>query len=97
MCVCSGIYQIPGNNNCYINDLPAAVENYLQKTAGTCCVGNEVTLADVCLVPQVYNARRFGVDLDQRFPTICRIDAYLSELEPFKQAHPSRQPDAVQQ
>ena len=35
-----------------------AVETYLQKTAGRYCVGDDVTLADVCLVPQVYNARR---------------------------------------
>jgi glutathione S-transferase len=38
----------------------AAVESMLKKTAGKYCVGDQVTLADVCLVPQVYNANRYG-------------------------------------
>jgi glutathione S-transferase len=84
------------------------VEEYLEKTAGRYCVGDAVTLADVCLVPQVYNAHRcvsvtdgdmlmayrFNVDMDA-FPLIVRIDQALGELEPFQRAHPSRQPDAV--
>lgn len=60
---------------------------------GAFCHGDRVTMADICLVPQVYNANRFSVDMDQ-FPTINRIHAALVELEPFKRAHPSVQPDA---
>lgn len=70
-----------------------AVEAVLSKSAGRCCVGDEVTFADCCLVPQVYNARRFKVDMSQ-FPIINRLDAVLLELPAFKQAHPSAQPDA---
>lgn len=55
--------------------------------------GNEVTLADVCLVPQVYNARRFKVPLD-RFPRIVAVDAACSELAAFEKARPENQPDA---
>eukprot|EP01094_Clydonella_sp_ATCC50884_P019603 TRINITY_DN3877_c0_g1_i1.p1 TRINITY_DN3877_c0_g1~~TRINITY_DN3877_c0_g1_i1.p1 ORF type:complete len:230 (-),score=81.88 TRINITY_DN3877_c0_g1_i1:640-1284(-) len=60
---------------------------------GTYCHGESVTLADLCLVPQVYNANRFSVEMSA-FPTIARIHAALVELEPFKAAHPSVQPDA---
>ena len=49
--------------------------------------------ADLFLVPQVYNANRFGVDMT-KYPTIARIDEALSEIPAFKKAHPSVQPDA---
>ena len=55
--------------------------------------GNEVTLADVCLVPQVYNARRLKVPLD-RFPRIVAVDAACRELAAFDAARPENQPDA---
>ena len=58
------------------------------------CCGDTVTLADLCLVPQVYNARRFGVDMEA-FPLIVAIDARLGKLAAFEAAHPSKQPDAV--
>ncbi|XP_067894338.1 maleylacetoacetate isomerase isoform X2 [Heterodontus francisci] len=70
-----------------------ALENVLQQTAGRYCVGDEVTMADLCLVPQVYNAERFKVDLTP-FPTIVKINRNLLELEAFKLSHPSCQPDA---
>jgi maleylacetoacetate isomerase len=54
---------------------------------GQFCWGNSVTLADICLVPQMYNARRWGVDLAP-FPTIARIDAALTALPAFAAAHP---------
>ena len=50
-------------------------------------------MADCCLVPQVYNARRFGVDM-ARFPTLQRIEAACLELPAFDAARPERQPDA---
>lgn len=58
-----------------------------------CCVGTTVTLADLCLVPQVANARRLHLDLTP-FPHIVGIDAYLSALPAFAGSHPSQQPDA---
>ena len=73
-----------------------ALERVLQQTAGKFCVGDTVSLADVCLVPQVYNARRFEVDMKQ-FPIIERIDAELGKIEAFQRAHPDQQPDAVKQ
>lgn len=57
------------------------------------CDGNTPTLADCCLVPQVYNARRFGVDLDA-FPNIVRIEQTCLALPAFDDARPERQPDA---
>lgn len=61
--------------------------------AGRCCHGDEVSLADVCLVPQVYNARRYQVDLAP-WPTIRRVDAACNALPAFEAARPERQPDA---
>ena len=61
--------------------------------AGKFCLGDTPTLADCCLVPQVFNALRFEVDMAQ-FPTIARIHAACSELDAFAAAHPSKQPDA---
>jgi len=55
--------------------------------------GSTVTLADVCLVPQVYNARRFDCDLAP-YPTLVSIDAALSQLPAFAAAAPERQADA---
>ncbi|XP_008281375.1 maleylacetoacetate isomerase isoform X1 [Stegastes partitus] len=69
-----------------------ALEPILKETAGKYCVGDEISMADCCLVPQVYNAERFKVDLEQ-FPTIKRLNQTLLEMEAFKVSHPSRQPD----
>lgn len=57
------------------------------------CFGTTVTLADVCLVPQMYNARRFECDLAP-YPTLVAIDAALREKPEFLAAAPERQPDA---
>ena len=46
--------------------------------------------ADVCLVPQLYNARRFNVPIDD-FPTLLRVEANANALEAFAAAHPDRQ------
>ena len=62
-------------------------------STGSFCEGNTPTMADCCLVPQVYNARRFGVDM-ARFPTLQRIEAACLELPAFDAARPERQPDA---
>ncbi|KAH7695969.1 hypothetical protein AAVH_36967 [Aphelenchoides avenae] len=69
-----------------------ALEKQLSGTPGKYCVGDVVTMADACLVPQVQNARRYVVDVS-RWPTILRIDSALSELPEFRRAHAYNQPD----
>ncbi|XP_006157143.1 maleylacetoacetate isomerase isoform X4 [Tupaia chinensis] len=69
-----------------------ALEQILQSTAGKYCVGDQVSMADLCLVPQVANADRFKVDLSP-YPTISRINKTLLALEAFQVSHPCRQPD----
>jgi maleylacetoacetate isomerase len=72
-----------------------AVEAMLQPPqTGTYCHGNVPSIADCCLVPQVYNAQRFDCDLEA-YPTILRIAETCNTLPAFKQAHPAQQPDAV--
>lgn len=60
---------------------------------GQFCFGDTPGLADIYLVPQVWNARRFEVPLDN-YPTICRIDAACRELPAFTEAMPENQADA---
>lgn len=69
------------------------IEQRLQTQAGKYCFDFDVTLADVCLVPQVYNAKRFGVDV-QAYPLISRITENCEVLEAFQRARPENQPDA---
>ena len=57
------------------------------------CHGNQPTLADLCLVPQLYNARRFEVDLSA-YPNLVRIDETCRVMDAFANAAPERQPDA---
>jgi maleylpyruvate isomerase len=73
----------------------AAFEAALEQAGGTgrFCAGDEPTLADCCLVPQVYAARRFGVDI-AAYPRIAAITAVCEPLAAFAAAHPDRQPDA---
>jgi maleylacetoacetate isomerase len=72
-----------------------ALEILLAKSpsTGLYCDGDTPTLADLCLVPQIYNARRFGVDMTE-FPTIARIDQECLSLSAFDAARPENQPDA---
>ncbi|MEL7450937.1 MAG: maleylacetoacetate isomerase [Pseudomonadota bacterium] len=62
--------------------------------SGRYCHGDTPTMADCCLVPQVYNAKRFKCDLDP-YPTIRRINNACLELDAFRDAEPSAQPDAT--
>lgn len=72
-----------------------AVERLLadDRRTGAFCHGDRPTLADCCLVPQVFNARRFGCELDA-MPTILAIVARCQSLEAFQRAAPEHQPDA---
>ncbi|XP_060605443.1 maleylacetoacetate isomerase-like isoform X1 [Ruditapes philippinarum] len=80
----------------YIDKGLTAYEKMVQSTAGKYSVGDEITIADVCLVPQLYNAQRFKVDMT-KFPTITRIIDALSELPAFKAADPGVQPDCPEE
>jgi maleylpyruvate isomerase len=71
-----------------------ALEALAAPRAGRFLVGDAPTLADCVLVPQLYNARRFGVSLDE-VPTLRRAEASAEALPAFQAAHPSVQPDAV--
>lgn len=62
--------------------------------AGPFVFGELATLADTCLIPQIYNARRFNVPLDD-YPTLLKIDLNCSELTEFSAAIPESQPDAT--
>lgn len=62
-------------------------------TPGPYCFGSHVTLADVCLVPQVFNARRLKVPLDA-FPKIVAVETACLRLPAFDKARPENQPDA---
>jgi maleylpyruvate isomerase len=64
--------------------------------AGRFCHGDAPGLADCYLVPQLYNARRFGVDLAP-YPLLRQIEESCAALAPFRSAHPDRQPDAPPQ
>ena len=71
----------------------AALERWLIRDGATerrFCHGDAPTMADVCLVPQVFNARRFAVDLGP-YPRIVSIDAACRELPEFQGAAPDRQ------
>ncbi|MCZ8217821.1 MAG: maleylacetoacetate isomerase [Acidovorax sp.] len=72
-----------------------AIEALLSKNPqrGDFCFGSTPTLADVYLVPQVESARRFKVDLS-RWPRVQAVDAACAQLEAFRKAAPSAQPDA---
>ena len=73
----------------------AAAEALLAEhpSTGDFCEGETPTLADCCLVPQIYNARRFGVDMAV-YPTLARIEASCLALPAFDAARPENQPDA---
>lgn len=72
-----------------------ALEDMLTEghATGAFCEGDMPSLADCCLVPQVYNAHRFSVDMTP-YPTIARINAHCLAIPAFDAARPERQPDA---
>jgi len=78
----------------WIGDGFTALERMVARHGGAWAFGDTPTLADCCLVPQVYNAARFGVDMTP-FPTISAIAARALEHPAIAAAHPNNQPDAV--
>src|SRR5947209_342343 len=71
----------------------AACEKLIADEAGPFCFGEAPDMADLCLVPQLANARRFGVDV-AAFPRLLKAEAAAKSLKAFADAAPERQPDA---
>lgn len=70
----------------------SSLEEILKKTAGDFCLGDQVTAADCFLIPQLFSARRFSVDLAP-YPTILRVEEHTKSIEGFQLAEPAKQPD----
>ena len=70
-----------------------ALEKMLSKCSGTYCIGENLSVADLFLIPQVYNAKRFNVDMKD-FTNICKIETHCLNLAAFKNASPANSPDA---
>ena len=71
-----------------------ALELHAQRYAGRFSIGDDLSWADVYLVPQLYNARRWGLSL-AAFPRLLAIETDLNEQPAFQRARPEVQPDAV--
>ena len=71
-----------------------ALESMVAAHGGLYCFGDRVSLADICLVPQFYNARRFAVDVT-RYPALLAIDSRLQSLPAFANSAPEMQIDAI--
>jgi len=80
----------------WIREGLGGLEGFLraEKRAGAHCLGDSVSMADVCLVPQVFNAQRFNCDL-KPYPTVTGIFARCMKLAAFSETQPSKQGDAV--
>ena len=65
-------------------------EGQARPLAGAFLFGDNPTGADICLVPQLYNARRFNIPLDD-YPTLLRAEENANKLDAFAAAHPDRQ------
>lgn len=71
----------------------SALEKKAAETAGDFLIGNQFTAADCCLIPQLYNARRFKCNLEA-LPTLLRVETHCQQLDFFQSAHPDAQVDA---
>jgi len=87
--------EVDGWYRHWVEDGLARLEAFIvaEGRSGRFIDGDTPSLADCCLVPQLFNARRFDCDLGG-CPTLVAIDARCTELNPFQRAHPSVQPDA---
>lgn len=72
----------------------ASLEKQLEKVSGQYCFGNQITVVDICLVAQIYNAERFNVDLSA-YPLINKVVENCRKHSAFIAASPENQPDAV--
>jgi len=71
-----------------------ALEPLVAQTAGRFAIDDDLSLADIFLMPQIFNARGFGIDVDA-MPTLAAIAGACAEHPTFVQSHPSAQPDAL--
>jgi maleylacetoacetate isomerase len=74
----------------WVSEGLAALEGLAAPAAGKFLYGDTLSMADICLVPQLYNARRLETPLDA-FPTLTRVDEALTAIPAFAAAHPDRQ------
>lgn len=92
------VVQLGGDDRAWVADFIrsglTAFAAQVAGSAGRFCVGDAPTIADCCLVPQLYSARRFGVD-PAAWPQLVAIEAACAALPGVAAAHPDRQPDAV--
>lgn len=77
----------------WIHDGFVALEAMASEYGGGFCYGSQPTMADCCLIPQLYNARRFGIELGA-FPRLAQIETNCLSLKAFDSARPEMQPDA---
>lgn len=78
----------------WIHECFNVAEQVAASSGGPFTFGGSATMADACLVPQIYNARRYGVSLDS-FDSLLAVDAHCARLPEFEAALPENQPDAV--
>lgn len=69
------------------------LEILVKTTAGKYCVGDQVTIADICLVPQMFNARRFEIDTT-KYPTLKKIDDIMQDHDIIQKSCPKACPEA---
>lgn len=74
----------------FIQKALEAYNKLISSSLGRFSVGDSVSMADCCLIPQLYNARRFGIDPEVEFPLLCEIESNFKSLHPeaFERAHP---------
>jgi maleylacetoacetate isomerase len=82
--------EVDGWYRHWISEGLPAVEVQAKGLSGAFMFGDGPTVADICLVPQLYNARRFDVPLDD-YPTLLRAEENANKLDAFAAAHPDRQ------
>ena len=70
-----------------------SAEQLIKKTRGRYCYGDQITMADIYLIPQLYSAQKFGVDTSQ-FKVLNEIASECSKIEAFERSHPEIRPDA---
>ena len=98
------LQYLTGELNCSDEQRSAWIANWVERSftafeqrltdyAGDYGYGNSVTLADICLIPQVYNAQRFNLDLTA-YPTLMAVHERLQALDAVQQARPENQADA---
>jgi len=71
----------------------ARLDSHLENLSGNFCIGDTISMADVCLAPQIFSAARFGVDVKREFPRLWKIQKRLMEMQEFRDAHPHSQKD----